>query len=72
MSITVRLGESVESRLRHLAKITGRTQTYYIKEALIEKLDDLEDIYIAEKRIESSDGRRLSLDDVEQGIGLED
>ncbi|MEO0627019.1 MAG: DUF6290 family protein [Bacteroidota bacterium] len=71
MSITVRLGDDVESRLRHLAEVTGRTQTYYIKQAILDRLDDLEDIYIAEKRIEDSDGQRWSLDQVEQEIVLD-
>lgn len=45
MPITVRLGESVEKRLDQLAKLTGRTKTYYIRQALVEKLDELEDLY---------------------------
>lgn len=50
--IAVRLPAMVEKRLDRLAKRTGRTKSFYIREALLSHLDDLEDIYIAEKRLE--------------------
>jgi RHH-type rel operon transcriptional repressor/antitoxin RelB len=70
MPITVRLGESVEKRLDELAKLTGRTKTYYIRQALVEKLDELEDLYIAEQRLEQPD-KRWTLDQLERGDDLE-
>ena len=70
MPITVRLGDSVEKRLDELAKLTGRTKTYYIRQALEEKLDELEDLYVAEHRLEQPDVR-WSLDQLEQGDDLE-
>jgi len=54
MTISVRLGKELEDRLEKISKLTGRTKSYYIKEALEEKLDDLEDVYTAEKRLENS------------------
>jgi RHH-type rel operon transcriptional repressor/antitoxin RelB len=71
MPITVRLGDSVEKRLDELAKLTGRTKTYYIRQALEEKLDDLEDLYTAEHRLEQPEGERWSLDQLERGDDLE-
>ncbi|MEP0006056.1 MAG: type II toxin-antitoxin system VapB family antitoxin [Balneola sp.] len=70
MPITVRLGESVERRLDELAKLTGRTKTYYIRQALEEKLDEMEDLYMAEQRIEEPQ-KRWSLDEIERGDDLE-
>ncbi|HAH52325.1 hypothetical protein A8B79_07020 [Balneola sp. EhC07] len=70
MPITVRLGESVEKRLDELAKLTGRTKTYYIRQALEEKLDEMEDLYMAEQRIEEPQ-KRWSLDEIERGDDLE-
>ncbi|MBO6535556.1 MAG: ribbon-helix-helix protein, CopG family [Balneolaceae bacterium] len=70
MPITVRLGESVEKRLDQLAKLTGRTKTYYIRQALVEKLDELEDLYIAEQRLEQPD-KRWTLDQLERGDDLD-
>jgi RHH-type rel operon transcriptional repressor/antitoxin RelB len=50
--LAIRLPEKIEKRLDRLAKRTGRTKTYYAREAILEYLDDLEDIYLAEKALE--------------------
>lgn len=71
MPITIRLGEAVEKRLDKLARITGRTKTYYIRQALEEKLDDMEDLYIAENRLEKPESKRWSLEQLERGDDLE-
>jgi RHH-type rel operon transcriptional repressor/antitoxin RelB len=49
--LAIRLPPEVEQRLAALAKSTGRTKTFYAREAIIEHLEDLEDIYLAEKRL---------------------
>jgi RHH-type rel operon transcriptional repressor/antitoxin RelB len=49
--LAIRLPEKIEKRLDRLAKRTGRTKTYYAREAILQHLDDLEDIYLAEKRL---------------------
>jgi RHH-type rel operon transcriptional repressor/antitoxin RelB len=51
--LAIRLPEAIEKRLEALAKRTGRTKTYYARQAILEHLDDLEDVYLAEKRLES-------------------
>lgn len=48
----VRLPDEVFDRLQALAAKTGRTATFYIREAIEEHLDDLEDLYLAEQAIE--------------------
>jgi len=50
--LAIRLPEEIESRLENLAKATGRTKTYYAREAIVEHLGDLEDIYLAEQTLE--------------------
>jgi len=50
--LAIRLPKEIESRLESLAKSTGRTKTYYAREAIVEHLDDLEDIYLAEQTLE--------------------
>ena len=50
--IGVQLPEEFEKRLDALAKATGRTKTYYVREAILEHLDDLEDAYLAEATLE--------------------
>jgi RHH-type rel operon transcriptional repressor/antitoxin RelB len=49
--LAIRLPPEVEARLDSLAKSTGRTKTFYVREAIIEHLEDLEDTYLAEKRL---------------------
>ncbi len=50
--IGIRIPKSVGERLDNLAKRTGRTKTWYIREAIMSHLDDLEDIYLAEQVLE--------------------
>ena len=50
--LAIRLPPEIEARLEKLAKATGRSKTYYAREAIEEHLADLEDIYLAEKRLE--------------------
>ncbi|EJT06585.1 DUF6290 family protein [Rhizobium sp. CCGE 510] len=50
--LALRLPPDIEARLEELAKRTGRSKSFYARQAIIEHLDDLEDIYLAEKRLE--------------------
>lgn len=52
MTYSIRLPEGIEERLEYLASQTGRTKSFYVKEAIIDRLNELEDIYLAEKRLE--------------------
>ena len=64
--LSVRLPEELEQRLEALAKATGRSKTYYVREALIAKLEDMEDIYMAEavlERIASGDEKVISAEE---------
>lgn len=73
--LAIRLPDDIEARLEALAKATGRTKTYYAREAILEHLDDLEDIYLAEKTLEQVRRGEMtthSLDDVERELGLAD
>jgi len=49
--LALRLPEEIEIRLDKLAKLTGRTKSFYAREAIIEHLSDLEDLYLAEIRL---------------------
>lgn len=49
--LAIRLPVDIEDRLEALAKATGRTKTFYAREAILEHLDDLEDLYLAEQRL---------------------
>jgi RHH-type rel operon transcriptional repressor/antitoxin RelB len=72
--LAIRLPEEIESRLDELARRTGRTKTFYAREAILEYLDDLEDVYLAEKRLEDIRAGRekaIPLEDVMKRHGLE-
>lgn len=73
--LAIRLPEDVEKRLNALAKATGRTKTFYAREAILEHLDDLEDLYLAEKvadRIRTGKEDTFTLAEVEDELGLAD
>ncbi len=73
--LALRLPPDIEQRLEALAKATGRSKSFYAREAIIEYLGDLEDVYLAEGRLaELRAGRShtLPLEDVMQAYGLED
>ena len=73
--LAIRLPEDIETRLDSLAKRTGRSKTFYAREAILEHLADLEDLYLAQKvkqRIDSGEERTFSLDDVELRLDLAD
>ncbi len=50
--LSVRVPDEVEARLTLLAKKTGRSKSFYAREALLAHIDDLEDIYLGERRLE--------------------
>lgn len=45
--LAIRLSDEIESRLDSLAKQTGRTKTFYAREAILAHLEDLEDYYLS-------------------------
>ncbi len=72
--LAIRLPESIEKRLEKLAQRTGRTKTYYVREAILQHLDDLEDMYLAERvldRIRDGEENTVPLEDVMKRHGLE-
>lgn len=52
MTYSIRLPNEIEKRLEKLSVQTGRRKSFYVKEAIIDHIDDIEDIYLAEKRLE--------------------
>jgi len=71
--LALRLPEEVENRLDQLAKRTGRTKSFYAREAILEHIEDLEDIYLAEQEFEEirRGAPTYSLDEVEKELGLD-
>ena len=72
--LAIRLPMSIEKRLERLARRTGRTKTFYVREALLEHLEDIEDVYLAEaalERIRTGQERTIPRKNVIKRHGLE-
>ena len=67
--LAIRLDPEIERRLELLAKKTGRTKTFYAREAILEHLEDLEDVYLATQRLERP-GKTYSAEEVKHALGL--
>lgn len=71
--LAVRLDKELEDRLEALAAKTGRTKTFYAREAIEAHLEDLEDFYLAEERMKSfREGDAIPLERLKAELGLED
>jgi RHH-type transcriptional regulator, rel operon repressor / antitoxin RelB len=73
--IAIRLPQAIERRLEKLARRTGRTKSFYVREAILQHLEDLEDIYLAERtlqRIQKGEERTIPLEGVLKRHGVED
>lgn len=73
--LAIRLPAEVENRLDALARATGRTKTFYAREAILNHLGDLEDLYLAEQRLidlRAGRSRTFTLEEVERDLGLAD
>lgn len=68
--LAIRIPNDIENRLQQLAKKTGRTKTYYAREAILRFIEDMEDEYLALSRLETPT-KRWTLEELEQGIDLE-
>ncbi len=67
--IAIRLDQQTEQRLTNLARKTGRTKSYYAREAILEHLEDMEDAYLALQRLEKP-GLSYSAEEVKRELGL--
>ncbi|MFP4283511.1 MAG: TraY domain-containing protein [Opitutales bacterium] len=67
--LAIRLDPQTEERLEALAKKTGRTKTFYAREAILKHLEDLEDYYLAVEAIQEP-GRIYSAEEAKRELGL--
>ena len=73
MALSIRLPGNIEARLQNLATLTGRTKSFYITEAICEHLDDLEDLYLAERELEAiraGTSETVSLEEMMKRYGM--
>lgn len=64
--LAIRLPADLERRLDDLARKTGRTKSFYARQAIVEHIDDLEDAYLAQERHHQDSGERISLEQMMQ------
>jgi len=69
--LALRLPDDIERRLADLAAKTGRSKSFYAREAILEHLEELEDAYLGAERLKTP-AKRWSQDDLEAGLDLED
>ncbi len=73
--LAIRLPDELEKRLNALARRTGRTKSYYVREALFNQIDDLEDYYLGMEtleRIRKGEEAVYSESEARRELGLED
>ena len=71
--LALRIDQETERRLEALAERTGRTKSYYAREAIVAQLDDLEDFYLAEDRLKDFRAEdAIPLEQLKAELGLED
>ena len=70
-TLAIRLPDEMHERLNRLAQETARPKAYYVKAALEEYLDDIEEVYLAEatlERIKRGEERVLSAEEFWRGL----
>ncbi len=73
--LAIRLPPDIEDRLERLAKSTGRTKSFYAREAILEHMDELESVFLAEKRyaaIRSGRVKTVPIEKIMKRYGMED
>ena len=74
VAVSLRLPDDMSDRLQNLADLTGRSKSYYMIEAISKHIDDLEDIYLAERElIEIRAGRSVTtpIEEVMRRYGMD-
>ena len=71
--LAVRLDPDLDARLTAVAKRTGRSKSFYAREALREKIEEMEDIALREEALRDPDlGQRISHEQMRRELGLGD
>lgn len=71
---SIRLDDDLDARLERLARLTGRSKSFYVKQALEEQIEDLEDLYLARKvakRVAEGRERVIPLEELEREFGVD-
>jgi RHH-type transcriptional regulator, rel operon repressor / antitoxin RelB len=61
--LALRLPKELEERLQFMADKTGRTKSFFAREAILDKIEELEDRFLLERALAESDGTTVSWED---------
>jgi RHH-type rel operon transcriptional repressor/antitoxin RelB len=70
--LSIRLDDELAARLERLARLTGRSKSFYVKQAIENHIEDLEDLYAAQqvaKRVAEGRERLIPLEQIEREVG---
>ncbi len=68
--LALRLPDEIEQRLTDLAAKTGRSKSFYAREAILEHLEELEDAYLAAERLKEPTKRWMQ-EELEADLDLD-
>jgi RHH-type transcriptional regulator, rel operon repressor / antitoxin RelB len=74
-AISLRLPDEISQRIEALSKKTGRTKNFYLLKAIVDNIDELEDLYLAEQSlidVRAGLSKTYTLEEVEKDLDLED
>jgi len=73
--LSIRIDEQLDARLERLARLTGRSKSFYVKQAIEDHLEDLEDLYLAQRiarRVAEGRERLIPLEELERELGVDE
>ncbi len=65
--LALRLPVQIEKRLDALAKKTGRSKSFYAREAILRHFEDLEDYHLARRRL-ARKAPRVTIEELEREL----
>ena len=68
--VSVRLDEQLEAELNRLARLTNRPKSFFVKAALREYLQDVQDVLEAQERLSDPNRDTMTLDALKAELGL--
>jgi RHH-type rel operon transcriptional repressor/antitoxin RelB len=74
MSTTIQLDPDIDARLEELARATGRSKEFYLKELILQGMEEIEAAYLGAleaEKVRRGESSTWSLDDVMQDLGLD-
>jgi len=69
--VNIQIPDELASQMEKGAQSAGETRDAFLREAILSRLEDLEDIAIATERLKNP-GRRIPLEEVVRDLGLDD